>query len=450
MKFALFSLFLVFSPLFSPMCQAQSSKYKVFINCVFRTTTSTSCTDFKNSFYADYGTFADRVERPEGSDLEMAVTDEPLEAGRVGYLYKWTSHLPGFLDSSFPYPLAISSSLDSLSTLNLLVVNAGKGLGVFLKVTSKVAADDQLVMVYQNPKEAGPNEEKESFENRLAKSPWFVGVGGSGVYVGSGTGSENTSTKSGTGSLEVAYLKDKYKIDVAGSGTYTHQAINSASVGNYTAQDIKSSLSIFGVYSLSKDPLNADKHKGKGVWSIAVINNGNSDSGSNISYQNNTQAGIEWNLVPFRTTQNQELLFAIGPEYTVLNTVQNNNLGHTHEQYWGSFVKVYYYWVLMHSKLTMTLSGAYDENWKYKGRSTLNLSASLNYQITRSVLLTGSATRIISDEESLYYPNLTAQNTSPNPLQYAFQTGQKGGSYVYSIGVSLNLGNVVRKQRDRR
>jgi len=50
----------------------------------------------------------------------------------------------------------------------------------------------------------------------------------------------------------------------------------------------------------------------------------------------------------------------------------------------------------------------------------------------------------------LWYPAPDSKPGPTNPLQGAFQTGQPGGQMVMNVGISVSLGNTIKKQRDRR
>jgi hypothetical protein len=429
--------------------RADDVKSRVFVDCEFRYTTATTCNTLLDSFYSDYEKIISRVNSGSGSDLELRITDETYDSNHVGYTFKWTSHQKGYENSAVSYPLVLVTNLDALSTLDGIARNAAKGLFVYLKIASETISGDALVLTFGIPTPGSASVKNPNLEDKLALSPWVISAGGSGIYNKSGTGEINTKIVQGTGTAEVGYFKDRYKVDLQASDSYTSESISNSQISG-TATDAKQKYSGLVVYTLNADPITAEKHK-SGAWSVAVLNTFTTDSGSNIASMNTTQAGIEWTLVPFRTTQNHEIAFRVGPEYTSLNLKQPNDLDHLREAYFGAFAKIYYYTVAAHGSLISSVSAGIDRNFKYADRSTVSAAASLSYYVNKSktIALNGTISRSFAKKETLYYPGPNA-TPSTNFLQGVFQTGQAGGVATYSVGVSLNLGNSAKKIRDRR
>ena len=419
-------IILVLSFLLSYSANA-NEKTKVFVSCVFRYNLKANCIDFKNSFFNEYVKIVERVEKEENSELTLSLTDEQLDATQIKYTFSWTiqapsNNLEANTTPNFHYPLILTSSIDALSTLNQLTKNAGKGLFVLLNVTSQTIQEDGSVIVVYGAQTQNQNPLPQNWFNRLENSPWYgnLALNGSGSQLGSNG--------------ELSYLTDRVKIDVNGVISINSMTLPDGTGGSISGQDKDNIFTELFVYTLSKN------------WSVAVINTSVTETGSNLSKLNELQVGVEWTLVPFRTTENKELSFRLGPEYKTFSLRQPNDLNNTQEKIFGLFAKIYFYWVVLQDKITMSLNAGYDAKFKYKGYDTKSLSASFNYQITRTIGFNASIGYQFS-QKSLTYP---AKPDFSNPLQSLFLSGQPGSSINYSMGINLRIGNSLRHTRNRR
>jgi|GEM_PF-3743047 len=429
--------------------ESQEQKERVLIDCTFRFTPGITCLEFKDAFYSDFKAFVVRESSPRDADLELSIVDELLGANTVGYHFTWTSHIETMKDSSFSYPLSLPNTLDRLSRLTQLSANASKGFSIFLKITNSQIKSDSLILTYAAPSAPyGP--EPSGWMNRLEKSPWFINLKGGGASSENGNANVYTRNTSASSNLEVAYIQDRFKTNVNGNFSYSQQSLSMGSAGTFSAENFKTYLSGIVIYTLTppQEPGAPENHTGS--WSVAVFNSNTTESGANIRNLNSTLAGIEWTLVPFRTTQNKELAFRIGPEYNSLQLYRPNDLGHMDEQFWRVLAKIYYYWVVFEDRLNLTVGASAEGNLTYWDRSTWSLNGQATYQVSRALSVSAGMKRVFSDNPMLWYPDPSQGAGSSNPLQGAFQTGQPGGQMTVNVGISVLLGNSIKKQRDRR
>ncbi len=447
MRLGLFTVLVLFVLISSDASFARG-KPNLFIDCQLRFTATTNCEDFKKAFFSKYKKFVNRELNREAAELVLHLTDESIDNTRIQYHFEWTSTLKEAM-GSFTYPLILVDALDESKTLSDIRKNAAKGLVVFLDITSDDSDgeknEDEIMLTFSGPTQDTPV--RASWQESLASSPWYFDVAAAGGQTGNGSGAEANQVSTGSIGPEIGFFRDQYKVDVSGYTSYTHEVVSGQS-GTVTANSTRSTLKEIFVYTLTRDAANTVKHKKSGVWSIAVVNTSKMDDGSNIKLQNNTQVGVEWTLVPFRTTENHELAIRLGPQFTTLSLYEPNDLNHLAERYVGAFAKVYYYWIFK-DKLTATAGAEGDANFKYLDRSSVTFGLSASYQITENLDLSGEITWVYYDHESLYFPG-NASGVSGNPLQGIFQTGQSGGQLSYSVSFLYNLGNSIKKKRDHR
>ncbi len=120
------------------------------------------------------------------------------------------------------------------------------------------------------------------------------------------------------------------------------------------------------------------------------------------------------------------------------------------ENFWRVIAKIYYYWVIFEDRVNLTLGASGEANLTYRDRSTWSLNGQATFQVSRALSVSAGMRRVFSEKPMLWYPGPNSNTGSTNPLQGAFQTGQPGGQMMVNVGVSVSLGNTIKKQRDRR
>ena len=441
MKRTLFAVIIASILSLSHTVQAQEPEVKmnldagvttVFVECNFRATTKILCPDFIRGFYSSYDSVI-RRESNEAATLSLSVTDEAITADQVRYSFSWKSKDQTQV-SDFVLPLILDqTSLDPTSMMNTMIKNAAKGLVLYLDVLTEKTTDGQIVVVYQPKDDGSVDTHKDGFLDRLAKSPLFFSADALGSYSAAGVKPYNSSSITGNTYGELGYSKEKYKIDL--TGYYTNRKASIPTTSGYLSNtSITNGYNGLFVYSMAKH------------WSVAVIQGGNVDKTSNIDLQTNTSAGLEWSLVPFRSTQNKELAFRVGTTYNTLALEKNNDMGHMSEQYFSAFAKIYFYWVFSDSKVSLALNTGISQNLKYNGYEQYSAGGTLSYQVNRAVRLNfiGGYTYT---QKSLTYPGTPDLS---NALQVQQMNGQAGGNMSFQVGLDFTVGNSLRKTRDRR
>jgi hypothetical protein len=364
--------------------------------------------------------------------LVLTLTDESLDATHIGYTYTWISHLPETSSDPLVVPLLLSTGFDPLSTLTKLVQNASKGLYFYFSVTSDSAGADSSTVVYKLPTDTAKT--TSGWVEKLARSPFYLNLSLAGQAASTGESSYHTTMRTLPESLEIGYFTDKYKIDLTGRYTSTSMSLPSGNGGNITATDRDYGINSIEVYSFSKH------------WNVAVLETTSADPGSNIHSLDAISTGVEWTLVPFRTSENKELAFRVGPSFSKLNLEAPNALNHLDERYLGAFSQIYFYWVGFGDRIQGSTSASYNENFKYKSYDSYSVNGSLTYNFNSIFSLTASI--VYSDSpRSITFPG---NPNYSNPLQSLFLSGQPGSSVSYIFGFNAKLGNSVRKARDRR
>ena len=405
----------------------------VSVECDFRDTTKISCQYFIREFYSNYSSVIRRASSAVDATLSLSVSDEAITTDKIRYSFSWKSK-EQIQVSDFVLPLVVDqSTLDALSILSLLVKNAGKGLVLYLDVMTEKTKDGQIVMVYQPKDDGSADTHHDGLMDRLAKSPLFFSADALGSYSSRGVKPYDTTALYGNTYGELGYSVDKYKIDLTGYYTYRESSIPTTN-GRLTNVTATHGYNTLFVYSMAKR------------WSVAVINGANVDKTSNINLSTNTSAGVEWSLVPFRSTENQELAFRVGTSYNTLLLNERNAMGNLNEQYFSAFAKIYFYWVFADSKVGLNLNAGVSQNLKYSGFEQYNFGSTVNYQMTHSIKLNFSSSYTYN-QKSLTYPGTPDLS---NALQVQQMNGQAGGSLSFNFGIDFTIGNTVRKARDRR
>ena len=405
----------------------------VQVECNFRNTNKVSCQEFMNDFFSKYSSIIHRENNFEAAAITLLLTDEAVTEKINSYTFDWRSKDQTEV-SDFKYSQKIDqTSLDEISILTELTKHAGAGLSLFFDVKTIEDKNGQLVVVYQ-PKDAGNQPaHKDGFYDRLQKSPIYLDLGLNGGYNSQGRAPYDSQSFGGTTYGELGYLKDKYKVDLSGYYSYKKSTIPTGD-GYLNSETNKKGFAGLFVYSMARK------------WSVAVMNTENVDENSNIKMKTGNSIGVEYALVPFRSTENHELSFRVGTGYNTLRLGDANELGNLSEKYFSAFAKIYFYWVLNDSKVSIKMNAGIDENLKYHGYEKFSGGTTLNFQLSRAMSLSLNGEYSYS-ANSLTYPQSPDLS---NPLQSQMMSGMAGKTITMSVGLSYTIGNSLRKTRDRR
>jgi hypothetical protein len=415
-----------------PSLHLDSGLTPVSVECNFRVTTKVNCNDFIRGFFSNFESVIRRETNLDLASLVLVLTDESLAAQSVRYSFHWTSKDQTQV-SDFTLPLIVDQGLiDEVGLLNLLIKNAGKGLVIFLDVMTQKTDDGQIIIVYQ-PKEDGSAPAQESWLDKLEKSPIYVGLDIHGSYRTTGESNLQSTNLNGSAMGSFIYSKDQFKADLSGYYTYKKISIPS-STGTVSGDASVQGLNSILVYSMARR------------WSVAAINHVHVDPVSNVDLSMSNGAGVEWTLVPFRSTENKELAFRVGGAHQVLKLGEINDLGNIEEQYFTAFAKVYFFWTLNEGKTVIKLNAGIDQNLKYSGYQNYTFGSTFTFQLNRTTRLNLGGTYSYA-AKTLTYP---LNPDLSNPVNVQFMHGQAGRNLNLNIGLNVTIGNSLRKTRDRR
>jgi len=405
----------------------------VHVECAFSQTTKITCADFIRGFFADTQSVIVQENNLDKASINLTLFDDADTGALTKYTFSWKSkdHIQV---SDFEYYYNVDQTTQDADQLrDSLLRRAAAGVTMYLDVIRIKADDGVLSGSYQTPKN-GVDAGEDGLFARLQKSPLYFNFGLDGSFRTTGQAPYVNSSLSVNPDMNVVYLKDRYKIDILGYYKNTKTSVPSSSGGTLTGETQSKYVNAIFVYTMKRR------------WSVAVIENYGSDTAANTHRFNNTTAGLEWALVPFRTNQNQELSFRVGATNSVIDLDNANERGNLSERYMTAFARIYSYWNFMDNRATLRLSTGVETNLKYKGYQKYNFGATMTFQLNRSTKLSFNG----------YYNYLTKSLTYPgvpdysNPLLVQQMTGQAGRSLYSSVSLDITIGNSLKKSRDRR
>lgn len=385
--------------------------------------TGVDCQALQSGFFTTYGRLFERAAHPEDAEIHVRLTDQAISGGPTLFTFAWKAS-SALAVEDFTVTDRIDTTVhDSLFVLNELISDLGKGASLYLKVVhGEVNADGQLVITSGDSAPAKAS-------SKLSQGPFFANI----AVSASGAKSGDLQIFSGTAAANLNYSTDKVRLIVASAIGSTKYTVPSED-GTLSASNNTTAVGVTGAYSVRKR------------WSVALLGKYTKAPGQNIEADRETDAGIEWTLVPYRTTETREVYVRFGGGLRDLNLASENELGFDREQYALIFAQVYANWIFLQSKAKFSLSGSVVNYPKFAGYQVYSGSSSFFYQVTPAIQLSGSYSAAYQ-KKSLTYPKAPDYS---NPIQSSFLTGAPGVSTSFSFGVNVTIGNSLRKSRDRR
>ena len=453
------------------------SKLSVYISCSIRSSpggisSTQACADFKLKFYSMIDLYTARTENEGDADLALAVTsDEGDSQGFYRYTFQWKARhsLSNFTDDS-SYTIKLNQSLDPSGdgddrTITTLVNNSvivdqkiaatasdyGRGMYLYLPLAMTVSESSHLItLTLQNAAGGSTDAPLPKWSDKLAESPLYINASLGASYSSSGSGMEQTTSESKSASLETAYLKDRWAVDVIGSYNNVQISVpyyNPATGANTIQSGSLLSKSVTGmaVYTLS----NPDHcmERPSGCFSVALIHGNSTAAASNINSASNTAIAMEYSLYPIRKKDvNHEFAARAGLANEQANLVQENEFNQTHVHFNEAFVQIYFYWLAMKDKLTLSGTITQGQNLNFRSDHLTTISFNPVYQITPSIGLSGSLSYAIQPVSMVYPENPNYANVT----QSNFLPGAAGKNISTSIRLTITLGNSVRKTQQKR
>ncbi|MBS1961968.1 MAG: hypothetical protein JST04_07115 [Bdellovibrionales bacterium] len=395
---------------------------KTYIECGL-TTGAVDCEELTRGFFTTYGAYFERVNRRDDASVRLKLTDQSVSGQPTEFTFAWSSdEVLGVSDFAYVVKLDPSAT-DSITRINTLIASIGKGASLYLKViTGEVDDSGQLVITSGTPVATKP-------ASKFSQSPYYVNL------YGSGYGSKNGGNRSWSGyaGASMNYSTDKVRL-IAGTDYSTTSTTVPTDAGSISAKN--TGFDAYGVAAFSF----------RKRWSAALVGKTARNPGQNIKADNEIAAGLEWDLVPYRTTETREVYVRVGGGLEDLKLFSENDLGYANHQYAMIFAQMYANWMFADSKAKFSLSGNVTTFPKFKGYEKYGTSSSLYYQITPAIQVNGSYS-LNYQKKSLTFPK---NPDYTNPLQSMYLSGAPGVSSSFSFGINVTLGNSLRKSRDRR
>jgi hypothetical protein len=184
----------------------------------------------------------------------------------------------------------------------------------------------------------------------------------------------------------------------------------------------------------------------KKKWSFGVISEVHSNRGNNENLNAEGTAGFEYNVVPYRTTENKEFYVRVGTGVRELDLLLENELGHRVRSYHFVYSEVGAYWTLYDSNFVVSATGKVKVFSKYPEYSQYKGELGLQYRIG-SIVTLNTRYSVGFQKKSLSFPK---NPNYANPLMTQFLTSAPGGNSNFSVGFLFNIGGASRFSGDSR
>jgi hypothetical protein len=405
----------------------------VFVDCNLRASSQygVSCTNVESTFFGRYGQYFSRARVARDAPLRVRITDVSMGGTFVKYTYEWISEKP-FSVKDPAYSIELDPGILLTTAMQTeLSVGMMKGAIVYLSVANaEIDEEGALKVTLDGGADA---KAKKNFFTRLENSNFHT-EGGASLNGGTaGRYQRNTST---TGYLDVNYSPDRYRF--MGGFFINAQAITQPndSGGSLKAKNTNSGAFALGARSFGE----------KRKWSVALYAEFHQNPGNNENREFSRGVALEYILVPYRTTQNQEIYARVGTGMQDLDLLLENDLGHRVHSYHFVFSEVGAYWTLFNSNFVLSARGRVKLNTAFQDYSIFSGNLGAQYKISKIVALNADYA-LSYHKKSLNFPK---NPNYSNPLQTQFLTSAPGKNTTFSIGISVNIGNGERKSSDRR
>jgi hypothetical protein len=395
---------------------APSGALKVFWGCQFdaktEKATGLACVDLEHYFFDSNSKEVSESTDANDTDLQVSITAQ----ARPGNLHRY--YVSFVASARFETPPITLPWLDIDDAVSL----GNRRTALQTRILSGVRLYQTTLTLGNSPV---PSENTEF--------PFYLDAGLSG----SGSAAGDVKSSNLTGSMSASYFpkKDRFRFDVAGSGSWISQSIPGAS-GPLRGDLIATDVTVTGLYSFDA----------KKRWSVAVVTDNGAAAGANLKSYGGYETGVEYILVPFLTDQTHQISIRAGSAWSQLSLVNPNSLGHLQENVMSALAQIVYVNEFAHGKMNLT---AHAKVQDYLGRTGFNQysgGATISYRIGRKIVLNATAT-YQQMKNSLSYPG---QLDYSNPAQLLFLGNAPGSNYTYSFGAKLTLGRTSKRTNDGR
>ena len=416
-------LTLLFHSLLTPAFSDEGKTLEISVQCSFSIYQNPNCPQIAEDFFKQYNSHFTASTIDNKSAVHVVIRDFTMPNGNPLYQFHFFADAELYDMEDIKLAIELPYNLDNTLVLNRIVDALLKGAMAFLDVKPEVKNEE--IVVKLEPPVVGPGPDGKK-ENTLY-----------GELNGSFSMSETLVNSNYNGGLGyyASHTGTRLKIQMSGNEGYQKISVSN-SKGATEAENFSDYQKFIGSYSIGK----------KKRWSAALIAINQRNPGANITENFQAGAGVEWNVIPYRTTQNHEFMFRMGATRNDMELNLPNKIGFTSDQYSAAFVSFSTYWLLMNQKLSLTASTFYSQNLKYTDYNQIQLNGQAYYTVSKSVRLSWTV-GYSYQKNSITYP---AVQDYSNPIRSIFLSGAPGRTFSQSFGVVINIGNNSSRLRDRR
>ena len=427
-----FLMALILGSVFTGGARAESlaPRLKVTWTCQLSVETQVLCPAFHNNFFDENRALLEEIFNDAEADLGLKVTNQSRPQGKIRYFLTITPNAR--LDASvldLP-PVDVSADLDPQVTMKNLEMRILVGVAAFREIDSSAVTGGGVISIATAPLGETTGATNLHPENQR----FFTSIGAAG----SGNAQGSTKTTNLTGSLGLEYFSPNGKFHLALNASDAHTSVTSpVGYGTFTGVLDKPQVELHGVYSVQPH------------WSFAVLTMQSSVHGSNIDRSSIYSGGVEYALVPYKTTQTKLIMVRVGPTLEDFALRSENSRGSFHEKIASAFAQLVYTNQLVKKRVLLT---SLAKAQIYPGNGDYNLYTGVvkvTYQATSHIQLTAAG--ILSDQGKSFTEPAVIDYS--NPLQGAITqqaSGPAGVNYSYSFGINYTVGAATRQTQDQR
>ncbi len=407
-----------------------NKRFQVSFYCLLSIQEKMDCSTFERSFFDNNSGLISQVLDAREADLQVRITNQSRPGNLTRYYIRIKPSDRFEANTLDLPPMDFNNTTDGTLIMSAIEARIRVGFAAFQEIEkSSVGVAGDITISTKSAVSTDPNKPTPGGN----PGNWYIEAGTSGT----GTTQGQVQSSSLAGSVVVDYFdpKGKFRFQVSPSYSQRVQTIPNAT-GVDRGSVTNPRIYLKGIYSVSKR------------WSFALIGLAAGSRGSNLDSYRTVSTGVEYALVPYRTNETQQLMFRIGPEFTVANLEKANERGNLQEQVFAGFAQIAYVNQFIQDRVVFNAS-AKALTYPGLGAGAYNIysgSLSINVRATKALVFSGGAT-FSQQKKSLTYP---AAVDYSNPAQVLFITGAAGVNYSYNFGVKLIFGAASKKASDQR
>ncbi len=390
-------------------------KMKIYFDCYLQYS-HISCDDLRNSIFHDSKMY-EPTAKNENPSVQIIMRDQQAQDGaNVIIDYIAVKPLPNFKVQEF-YAHTVSHDNQNLRALESIK----HALGIMTEIQSADASSDGTVTISFKKGEAPAQDKTNSY---------FSLNGNVFASTGGGNSSDRYSFNA-----YYNYSGDKWRVQVLPNISFSKSVVKISENGDtLSAESFTYNGTIITSYLID------------GHWNVGMTLSKYHSPTSNEDQMLSVTAGVEWLLVPFLQTDGKTLVFHYGVGHRNGRLIFANSEDKTELSYYFHYLIAMWAWHFEMADVSV-----------YAGTSTLvsNINyiqffggGGLNYYLTKNKKLSANLdVNIGYNKKSITEPKVIDYS---NPLATQMASGRSGLSTFFSIGITYNIGNSVRKGQDLR